>query len=154
MPALVSAMQAGAAGLREGRILVLFPEGERSIDGSVRVFKKGAAILSHHLQVPIVPVSLAGAFEIWPRNRSLNWKAALPGAGSRVRLTVGPPLAAPEARAEEAVDVALTARLRDAVSTMFSEAPAQGFKLCAAIRVVALGCARPSGLPDTALPRG
>ena len=42
---LVSAMQAGAAGLRHGRILVLFPEGERSIDGTVRNFKKGAAIL-------------------------------------------------------------------------------------------------------------
>ena len=56
--ALVSAMQAGAAGLREGRILVLFPEGERAIDGTVRNFKKGAAILGHHLDVPLVPVAL------------------------------------------------------------------------------------------------
>ena len=73
--ALVSAMQAGAAGLREGRILVLFPEGERAIDGTVRNFKKGAAILGHHVQVPLVPVALTGLFEIWPRNRPLNWRA-------------------------------------------------------------------------------
>ena len=67
--ALVSAMQAGAAGLRDGRILVLFPEGERAIDGTVRNFKKGAAILGHHLPTPLVPVALTGVFEIWPRNR-------------------------------------------------------------------------------------
>src|SRR2546429_7753640 len=39
---LIRALQAGAFGLRHGRILVLFPEGERSIDGEVRKFKKGA----------------------------------------------------------------------------------------------------------------
>ena len=43
---LVSAMRAGAFGLRHGRILILYPEGERSIDGTPRTFKKGAAILS------------------------------------------------------------------------------------------------------------
>ena len=116
--ALVSAMQAGAAGLREGRVLVLFPEGERSIDGAVRTFKKGAAILAHHLQVPIVPVAISGLFEVWPRNRPLNWRALLPGAGSKAKVTIGAAIA-PEAAApaEPAYD-ALTARLRGAVSGM------------------------------------
>ena len=74
-------MQAGAYGLRRRRILVLFPEGERSIDGTVKHFKKGAAILSHQLQVPIAPVAITGLFEIWPRNRQLAWRRLLPGAG-------------------------------------------------------------------------
>ena len=87
---LVSAMQAGAFGLRRRRILVLFPEGERSIDGTVKHFKKGAAILSQQLQVPIAPVAITGLFEIWPRNRPLAWRRLLPGAGTRVRLTFGP----------------------------------------------------------------
>lgn len=69
---LLPAMQAGAYGLRHGKVLVLFPEGERSIDGSVKKFKKGAAILSQHLDVPVVPVAIAGLFEIWPRNRPLG----------------------------------------------------------------------------------
>jgi 1-acyl-sn-glycerol-3-phosphate acyltransferase len=56
---LVPAMRAGAFGLRHGLALVLYPEGERSIDGKPRIFKKGAAILSIHLQVPIVPVAIA-----------------------------------------------------------------------------------------------
>jgi long-chain acyl-CoA synthetase len=119
--ALVSAMQAGAAGLREGRILVLFPEGERAIDGTVRNFKKGAAILGHHLPTPLVPVALTGVYEIWPRNRPLNWRALLPGAGSVVRLRVGPPITPSGAATEEATYAASTARLRDAVASMHAD---------------------------------
>ncbi len=124
--ALVSAMQAGAAGLREGRILVLFPEGERAIDGTVRNFKKGAAILGHHLPTPLVPVALTGVFEIWPRNRPLNWRALLPGAGSVVRLRVGPPVAPDGGGTDEATYAALTARLRDAVASMYAELNSTG----------------------------
>jgi 1-acyl-sn-glycerol-3-phosphate acyltransferase len=43
---LVGAMQAGTFGLRHGMVLVLFPEGERSPDGKVKKFRRGAAILS------------------------------------------------------------------------------------------------------------
>jgi long-chain acyl-CoA synthetase len=85
-------MQAGAFGLRSGKVLVLFPEGERSIDGGVKKFKKGAAILSHHLGVPIVPVAVSGVFEIWGRNRPLNWRTLLPWSGHRARLRIGPAL--------------------------------------------------------------
>lgn len=66
---LVPAMRAGAYGLRQGKILVLYPEGERSIDGVPRNFKKGAAILATHLHVPIYPVALDGFYEAWPRGK-------------------------------------------------------------------------------------
>ncbi len=66
---LIPAMRAGAFGLRQGRPLILYPEGERSIDGTPKIFKKGAAILSIHLQVPIVPVAIEGFYEAWPRNK-------------------------------------------------------------------------------------
>ena len=64
---LVPAMRASAYGLRKNRVLVLFPEGERSIDGPPKLFKKGAAILAIHTQCPVVPVALEGFFEAWPR---------------------------------------------------------------------------------------
>jgi long-chain acyl-CoA synthetase len=120
---LVPAMQAGAYGLRQRRILVLFPEGERSIDGTVKHFKKGAAILSHHLQVPVAPVAISGIFEIWPRNRPLAWRRLLPGAGSRVQLTFGPrivPSGVATARTApaEAYD-AITAALRGSVESIW-----------------------------------
>jgi long-chain acyl-CoA synthetase len=89
---LVRALQAGAFGLRHQKILVLFPEGERSIDGEVRKFKKGAAILSAHLEIPIVPAAFNGVFPIWPRNRGISWRAVLPWSGTRVQLHFGPPM--------------------------------------------------------------
>ena len=64
---LIRAMQAGAAGLKQGRSLLIFPEGTRSIDGHVAEFKKGAAILAVELGVPIVPIGIRGSFEAWPR---------------------------------------------------------------------------------------
>lgn len=89
---LVPAMKAGAFGLSHGKILMLFPEGERSIDGTVKRFKKGATILSRQLNVPIVPVAIKGAFEVWPRNRRLNWRVLLPWSGHRVHVAIGPPV--------------------------------------------------------------
>ena len=92
---LVGAMQAGAYGLRLGKVLVLFPEGERSIDGTVKAFRKGAAILSRHLQAPIVPVAIDGAWDIWARGRPFNWRALLPWRATRARLEFGAPLTQP-----------------------------------------------------------
>ena len=89
---LVRARQAGAFGLRHGKVLVLFPEGERSPDGEVRKFKKGAAILSIQVGVPIVPAAIEGVFEVWPRNRPFNWRSLLPGSGTRARIQFGAPL--------------------------------------------------------------
>ena len=74
---LIPAMRAGAFGLRHGGVLVLYPEGERSIDGEPKTFKKGAAILSIHLQVPIVPVAIEGFHEAWPRGKPFQKFAPL-----------------------------------------------------------------------------
>lgn len=89
---LVPAMKAGAFGLSHGKVLVLFPEGERSIDGTVKRFKKGAPILSRHLGVPVVPVAVKGVHELWPRGRAFNWRGVLPWRRARVRLQFGDPV--------------------------------------------------------------
>ena len=85
----------GAFGLGAGKILVLFPEGERSIDGQIKKFKKGAAILSLHRKAPIVPVALDGIYEVWPRGRNFRWSALLPGSGARMTIRFGAPLPPP-----------------------------------------------------------
>lgn len=112
---LVPAMQAGAFGLRHGKILVLFPEGERSIDGTVKRFKKGAPILARQLAVPIVPVALHGIYEIWPRNRPINWRLIWPWSGHRIAIEFGEPMRCPEG--ESYADAAL--RLRERVAAMW-----------------------------------
>ncbi|MGE0813717.1 MAG: AMP-binding protein [Vicinamibacterales bacterium] len=113
--ALVPAMKAGVFGLAHGRVLLLFPEGERSIDGTVRRFKKGAAILASHRQVPIVPVALKGIWEMWPRTRPIDWRYVGAWKNHRVRIAIGPPLAP---RPGESV-AELTDRLRSTVDDMW-----------------------------------
>jgi long-chain acyl-CoA synthetase len=110
---LIPAMRAGAYGLRQGRPLILYPEGERSIDGTPRIFKKGAAILSIHLQVPIVPVAIEGFYEVWPRNKFFQGFAPL-------KMVFGDPiLPPPESEASEAAYEKLTAELRSRVVEMW-----------------------------------
>lgn len=67
---LVRALRAGAMGLRRGRILCIFPEGSRSIDGEVKPFRQGAAILAREANVAIVPAAIVGTYEVWPRHGS------------------------------------------------------------------------------------
>ncbi len=60
-------LRLAAEGLRQGLVLLVFPEGERSIDGRLKVFRKGPAILATHLRLPVVPVGIRGSYEAWPR---------------------------------------------------------------------------------------
>ncbi len=120
---LVRAMQAGASGLRHGKILVLFPEGERSPDGTVRRFKKGAAILSAQLGVPIVPVAIEGVYEVWPRNQRPDWRALCRPWRTRARVCFGPPVD-PKPREDQAPAdryEGLTEELRSSVEAMWLE---------------------------------
>ncbi|HSY93365.1 MAG TPA: 1-acyl-sn-glycerol-3-phosphate acyltransferase, partial [Candidatus Binatus sp.] len=110
---LVPAMRAGAFGLRHGLALILYPEGERSIDGTPRIFKKGAAILSIHLQVPIVPVAIEGFYDAWPRNQSFRGFTPL-------KMVFGDPIAPPpESEASEAAYEKLTAELKTRIVGMW-----------------------------------
>jgi long-chain acyl-CoA synthetase len=111
---LIPAMRAGAFGLRHGRILVLYPEGERSIDGTPRIFKKGVAILSIHMQAPIVPIAIEGFYDAWPRGKSFFQKLA------PLKMTFGDPIAPPpETDASEEAYEKLTAELKARIVEMW-----------------------------------
>jgi long-chain acyl-CoA synthetase len=113
---LVPAMRAGAYGLRQGRTLILYPEGERSMDGSPRIFKKGAAILSINMQVPIVPVAIDGFYDAWPRNKNFFQKLA------PLKMVFGQPIfPPPESEASEATYEKFTADLKARVVSMWEE---------------------------------
>ncbi len=113
---LERAMRAGAAGLRLGKVLLLFPEGERSIDGELKTFKKGAAILSAHCAAPIIPTAVHGLFELWPRTRSLQWRRLLPWRATPVQVTFGSSITTAPGKYAEG-----TQALRDAVAGMLHE---------------------------------
>lgn len=63
---LKESIQKMAEVLRQKRNLIIFPEGTRTKTGNLGQFKKTFAILSRELNVPIVPVSIKGAFEAFP----------------------------------------------------------------------------------------
>jgi len=113
---LIPAMRAGAFGLRHGLVLMLYPEGERSIDGTPRVFKKGAAILSIHLQVPIVPVAIEGFYDSWPRGESFFQKLA------PLKIVFGRPISPPpESEASEKTYEEFTAELKARIVEMWEK---------------------------------
>jgi long-chain acyl-CoA synthetase len=82
---LLHAMRAGAVGLRAGMILNIYPEGQRSFDGQLHGFKKGAAILATELKLPIVPVALDGTYRIWPHK---SWRFRL----AKVKISFAEPI--------------------------------------------------------------
>lgn len=54
--------------LRQGKKVVLFPEGGRTETGELQSVKMGVAMLSLRAGVPIIPVFIQGTFEAWPRH--------------------------------------------------------------------------------------
>jgi len=112
---LIPAMRAGFFGLSQGRILVLYPEGERTNDGNPTVFRKGAAILSIHAQAPIVPVAIEGFYEAWPRHKKFPKIANL-------QLVFGKPIQPPPVNeASEAAYERLTSELKSTVVAMWQQ---------------------------------
>lgn len=90
--------------LKEGKNLVIFPEGTRTRTGEVGVFKKTFAILAKELNIKVVPVRIEGAFEAWPRNQKLPHR-------SKVTVTYLPPL---QVQGEESYE-AFAERVREAI---------------------------------------
>lgn len=64
---LKESIQKMAEVLRKKKNLIIFPEGTRTKDGKMGDFKKTFAILSRELNVPVVPVTINGAFEALPK---------------------------------------------------------------------------------------
>ncbi len=112
---LVPAMRAGFYALSQGRILILYPEGERTDDGNPRIFRKGAAILSIHAQAPIVPIAIAGFYEAWPRHKKFPKFADL-------QLVFGKPIQPPPLKeASEAAYEHFTSEVKSRVVAMWRE---------------------------------
>jgi 1-acyl-sn-glycerol-3-phosphate acyltransferase len=53
--------------LRSGKVVLLFPEGTRTQDGSIGVVKPGFFPIAKRSDVPLIPVAIVGAFECMPK---------------------------------------------------------------------------------------
>ena len=55
--------------LQGGTSVMVFPEGARSFTGHMGVFRRGAFALADELQLPVVPLTINGSFNVMPRMR-------------------------------------------------------------------------------------
>ena len=71
--------------LRAGNVLLVFPEGTRTRDGTIAPMKAGIRIIAERAAVPVVPVLIDGAHRVWPKGR------VLPGLRGRIDIVYGRP---------------------------------------------------------------
>lgn len=69
----VKAMKTAIALLKAGASVALFPEGTRSVDGTLQPPKPGIGFLVAKGNAPVVPVYVHGSYEAWSKN-SDGWK--------------------------------------------------------------------------------
>jgi 1-acyl-sn-glycerol-3-phosphate acyltransferase len=88
----------GLAGLKEtlrrlkrGEMVLIFPEGTRTSDGEVGPFKPGFSALATRGGVPMLPVALDGAYQMWPRRQ------LLPVPWGTINIEIGEPISPEEA---------------------------------------------------------
>lgn len=53
--------------LKDGASVMIFPEGARTFTGHMGIFRRGAFMLADELQLPVVPMTINGSFDILPR---------------------------------------------------------------------------------------
>ncbi len=101
--------------LAAGGIIGVFPEGERSRDGTLGPFTPAPLLLASRSEAPIVPIRISGGMKVYPRDRRV------PRRGT-VSIAYGAPWTVPELPrgkiARTAGTDALTAELRDRISAL------------------------------------
>jgi 1-acyl-sn-glycerol-3-phosphate acyltransferase len=105
--------------LKEGYSVTVFPEGARSFTGHMGIFRKGAFALADELQLPVVPLTINGSFDILPRQRGFNFITWHP-----LRLTIHQPIY-PIGQGPENVDATLRQAYDSVMSSLVPEY--QGF---------------------------
>jgi 1-acyl-sn-glycerol-3-phosphate acyltransferase len=103
----VASLRRAAERIRAGTSVIVFPEGTRSPDGHLRLFKSGPFHLAVEAQVPIIPVTVSGSQHITP-------KGELRVHPGRVKIAYGKPI--PTRGVSIAERKLLAARVRDAIA--------------------------------------
>jgi len=102
--------------LAAGRCVLIYPEGTRSNDGTMKEFERGVLLLQRRAKVDVLPMGIDGAFDVWPRRQKR------PSLFGRVEVRVGAVISAAELSSLSA-DAAM-ALLRERIGTLQADARA------------------------------
>ena len=94
-----------------GNVLLLYPEGTRSVTGEIGDFRPGIGLLLAGTDLPVVPCYLDGTFRAWP-------KGAIFPRPRRVRLIIGTIRSFGHLQRGKAAAQTICQELRDAVQTL------------------------------------
>ena len=83
----VRAMRQAITKLKEGQVMIIFPEGTRSTDGQLGSVQPGVGMLAERAGVPVIPAYIDGAQRAWPN------KARWPRLFVPIRVHFGPAVA-------------------------------------------------------------
>ena len=111
----VQTLNAAAEQVRDGKTVLIFPEGTRGDSNTIGKFKKGGFHLAKSAEVPILPAGLRGSRDIFPRGSLL----VRPG---RVEVHIGTPIPAEEVQQRDAGE--LVPRVRTSIMEL-AEMPAR-----------------------------
>lgn len=94
--------------LKNGLSIVIFPEGTRTKDGRLGRLKRGAFKMAEELKLPIVPVTIVGAYDVMPYGAKL----IKPG---KIRLVIHKPIETTDLCSENMDET--IAQVRDSIQT-------------------------------------
>jgi len=109
---LIASLNRGVATLKQGLPLVLFPEGGRAATGQLQTMMSGCAYMAIKAQVPLIPLTLIGTYELLP----IHVYALRPRP---LFIVIGDPIPTTGLHTRDAD--ALTQRLYQAISTTYYE---------------------------------
>jgi 1-acyl-sn-glycerol-3-phosphate acyltransferase len=84
-----AALRVAVERLKQGHVLGIFPEGTRSLDGSLGEAEKGFALIARQTGAPIVPVAIWGTNQILPKGSKRPHR-------HHVKIMIGPAFTAQE----------------------------------------------------------
>jgi 1-acyl-sn-glycerol-3-phosphate acyltransferase len=113
---LIASLNRGVTALKTGLPLVLFPEGGRAATGQLQSMMSGCAYMAIKAQVPLIPLTLIGTYELLPIHvYALHPRPLL--------IIVGDPIPTTGLHTRDAD--ALTQRLYDSISATYSQYSSQ-----------------------------
>ena len=93
--------------------IAIFPEGTRTLDGSLSRFHKGFIYIIRQVDIDVLPVTLHGFYQLKPKNRfAIDFRA-------KVSVTIHPAITGESLKAK--TDDEITALVRNAVLSGFRE---------------------------------
>lgn len=70
---IVNTIKNACQSLKGGTSVTIFPEGARTFTGHMGQFRKGSFLIARQIGLPLVPITIDGAYDVLPRQRGFNF---------------------------------------------------------------------------------